>query len=149
MRSEISKYATWLCLLLFQGVIFAQPELELKGPEQIKIGTSTIVKVVLKKLNTVDGPARLSLELPEGWIIENYPGEVAEFHQQGRIARVVWLEFPSVDSLSITAMLRLPSKNETGSFNVTSQFEYLKNGKKSSAVARPKTIKISRYFSRF
>ncbi|MEZ5172987.1 MAG: hypothetical protein R2850_05655 [Bacteroidia bacterium] len=149
MPSGINK----LILLSFFTVLIsslkAQPEIVLSGPDQIKIGTSTVIKISLTGTKLINGPARLELNIPEGWQIENYPGEVASFTQDGNIARVVWLEFPSRDSLNISAMIRLPSKEDTGSFSITGSFDYLDKGKPKTISTLPKTIRISRYFSRF
>lgn len=149
MPSGINKLILLTFLTGFISGLRAQPEIKLSGPDQIKIGTSTIIKISLTGTKLINGPARLELEIPEGWQIENYPGEVATFKQDGNIARVIWLEFPSRDSLNISAMLRLPSKEETGTFIITGRFEYLEKGITREITTSPKRIRISRYFSRF
>ncbi len=148
MPSEINKLLCFLWLLA-SAALSAQPVLSLSGPDQIKIGTSTIVKVLIDKTKNLDGPARLEMIIPDNWTIENYPGEVASFKQQGNKATIVWLEFPTRDSLSVTAMLKLPSKAETGQFMVSATFDYFENDQPRKLRANPKKITISRYFSRF
>jgi len=148
MRSGISKMIGILWVLASLPTI-AQPVVTLSGPDQIKIGTSTIVKVFIDKTTNLSGPARLELEIPENWVVENYPGEIATFKQKGNKATIVWLEFPARDSVSITAMLKLSSKSETGSFMVNACFDYFEKGQIKKVKAQAKQITISRYFSRF
>ncbi|MEX1189355.1 MAG: hypothetical protein WED33_08860 [Bacteroidia bacterium] len=136
-------------LLIFAIETKAQTTVVLSAVPQAKVGTSTNITTKIVNIKGIKGPARLTIALPKGWKLENYPGETAPIKQDENTLKVIWLEFPQKDTVNVSTLINLPQGQDPGVYQLKAEFTYLESGKEIKISSTPIRIILKKYFSRF
>jgi hypothetical protein len=147
MHFGINKLVISLCFSLGCYSLFSQPRLSLVGPNQARIGISTTAKVQIIS-SSIHGPARASIDIPQGWSLENYPGESASVSQTGSQIKIVWLEFPIRDTLEVVFLLKIPESANKGTYAISGYFDYISEGKAKKLAIPAHSYKVLKYYTR-
>jgi hypothetical protein len=147
MPSGINKNYLIVLFLMMACFAVAQPNVKIIASSQARIGLSTAVNVQIISKN-ISGPARVCLNIPQGWELEKFPGEFASVSQSKNHVRIVWLEYPKLDTIDVVFLLKLPSNQSLGNFEITGWMDYMDSGKPRKVEMKAHTFKVVKYYSR-
>jgi len=147
MHLGINKQFLLVQLLFISCVVYSQPNAKIIAPSQARIGLSTTVNVQILSKN-ITGPARITINVPDNWDLEKYPGEIATVSQSNNQVRAIWLEFPRKDTVDVVFMLQLPTTNEKGNFMLSGWMDYMENGNPKRVEINQHTFKVVKYYTR-
>jgi hypothetical protein len=149
MHSEINKIFASIAIVIFALKADAQTKVILETASQARAGSSTVLNTFIINQSNLTGPAKLSIVLPDGWLVENYPGETYSIKQSGNELKVIWLEFPQKDTVKVSALIDFPENQKVNSYIIKSELSYLQEGNKMKAISNPVEITLKKYFSRY
>jgi hypothetical protein len=147
MHLGINKLLLSFCFSVLYSALSSQPTVKLSGPDQAQIGMGTTAKVRIINTN-IHGPARISINVPEAWKLENYPGELASVSQSGNQIKIIWLEFPMTDTVDVVFLLKIPENMNKGNYSINGYFDYFKNDKVMKLAVPPHTYRVHKYYTR-
>ncbi len=149
MHLGINRLFASIAIIMFALTADAQNKIILEAGSQARVGSSTVLNSFIVNQNKISGPAKLSIILPDDWLVESYPGEPFSIKQTGNEVKVIWLEFPKSDTIKVSVLIDFPKNQKAGSFNMKSELTYLENGKKMRIVSNPVEITLKKFFSRY
>jgi hypothetical protein len=147
MPLEINKSYLVIQLIFLSFILNAQPKANISASSQVRIGMNATVYIQVTNCNFT-GPSRITINVPKGWELEKYPGEMASVSQTNNQVRIVWFEFPQKDTVDVVFMLQLPKTQEKGKFPINGWMDYTDNGKLKRFEISDHTFRVVKYYTR-
>ncbi len=109
-------------------------------PKPLKPGQQATVKVTIKPGN-IKGFVKLQLELPKGFTAQAVETKGGVFSMLNGSISLVWMEFPSAPSFTISYNLQIPT-TATGNETIEGRLAFLIKGEKRMLTLDPTLVEI-------
>jgi cell division septation protein DedD len=109
-------------------------------PKPLKPGQQATVKVTIKPGN-IKGFVKLQLELPKGFTAQAVETKGGVFSMLNGSISLVWMEFPSAPSFTISYNLQIPT-TATGNETIEGRLAFLLKGEKRMLTLDPTLVEI-------